>query len=295
MRNTPDIKTNILGIKVSSLLIDYLVITLGLTIYTYAYTYLILPYQLNSGGVTGVATVIYYATEIKFSYLYASINTVLVIIGGLVLGWNFGVKTLYALLYSILLFSILKEPSSPLIDDILVSVVLGGGAIGTGLGLVISRGGTTAGTDIIIMIINKYFDVSPGRLFMLFDVVIVSSTILVIPELDKLVYCYISMGLVGFMVDKVLTGVAQSSQILIFSQKSAEIADLINSNVDRGVTMLKGKGWHSKNDINVVLTIVRRKEVGEVFREVRSVDPNAFITVGTVRGVYGQGFDRIRK
>ncbi|MFV0345314.1 MAG: YitT family protein [Bacteroidales bacterium] len=295
MGNTPNIRSNILGLKVNPLVVDYLIISFGLTLYAFAYTYLILPHQLNSGGVTGIASVIYYATGIKFYYIFATINTVLIIIGGLVLGWNFGVKTLYALLYSIFMFTIIKEPSAPLIPDILVSVVLGGGAIGTGVGLVISRGGTTAGTDILIMIINKYFDVTPGRLFMFFDVVIVSSTILVIPKLDNLVYCYISMGLVGFMVDKVLTGIAQSSQILIFSQKSEEIADLINSNVDRGVTILKGKGWHSKKDMEVILTIVRRKEVGEVFREVRSVDPNAFISVGTVRGVYGQGFDRMKK
>ncbi|MFV0484005.1 MAG: YitT family protein [Bacteroidales bacterium] len=295
MGHSSNIRINLLGLKINPLIIDYIIITFGLLLYTFVYTYLILPHKLNSGGVTGLATVIHYATDIPFGYLFSGLNIVLIIIGGLILGWNFGFKTIYALIVLIISFNIIKEPAAPLIDDILVSVVLGGGLIGVGVGLVISRGGTTAGTDILIMIINKYFDVTPGKLFMFFDIIIVSSTILVIPKLDNLVYCYISMGLVGFMVDKVLTGIAQSSQILIFSNKSAEIANLINSNVHRGVTMLKGQGWHSKDEMNIVLTIVRRREVGEVFREVRSVDPNAFITVGTVRGVYGQGFDRMKK
>jgi uncharacterized membrane-anchored protein YitT (DUF2179 family) len=175
-----------------------------------------------------------------------------------------------------------------------LSAVLGGGIAGIGLGIVFSRGGSTGGTDIIAAIINKYRNISPGRIILYCDVIIIGSSYFVLRSIDKMVYGYVVMAVCSYALDAVLSGANRSAQMLIFSPKYAEIADFINQQRYRGVTVVDGVGWYTKENVKVVITVVRKKETGAIFRKIKEIDPNAFISMGSVMGVFGQGFDQLK-
>ena len=274
---------------------DYIIITLGLLLYAISWTLFILPAQLTGGGVSGIGAVIYFATGFPIGVTYFLVNVVLVLIAIRVLGPNFGIKTIYSMVVITLALTItqnlLKEP---LIDDIFLSTVLGGGMAGIGLGIVFSRGGSTGGTDIIAAIINKFRNISPGRIILYCDVIIIASSYLVLKSVDKLVYGYVAMAVTSYALDAVLSGANRSAQMLIFSRKYEEIADFINQQKYRGVTVIDGVGWYTKENVKVVISVVRKRETGAIFRKIKEIDPNAFISMGSVMGVYGQGFDQLK-
>jgi uncharacterized membrane-anchored protein YitT (DUF2179 family) len=165
---------------------------------------------------------------------------------------------------------------------------------GIGLGVVFSRGGSTGGTDIFAMIVNKYRNVSPGKVIMLCDVVIIASSYFVFQSPEKLVYGYVSMWVVSYTLDSFLSGANASAQMFIISKKHEEIAEFINTQATRGVTLLDGMGWYTKKDTKVVMSVVRKRETSAIFRKIKEIDPEAFISMGSVMGVYGEGFDKIK-
>jgi uncharacterized membrane-anchored protein YitT (DUF2179 family) len=165
---------------------------------------------------------------------------------------------------------------------------------GIGLGIVFSRGGSTGGTDIFAMIVNKYRNISPGRVILYCDVIIIASSYFVFQSPAKLVYGYVSMWVVSYSLDSFLSGANRSAQMFIFSKKYEEIADFINNEAIRGVTILDGMGWYTKEDTKVIMSVVRKRETSAIFRKIKEIDPEAFITMGSVMGVYGQGFEKLR-
>ncbi|HNQ36713.1 MAG: YitT family protein [Prolixibacteraceae bacterium] len=274
---------------------DYFIITLGLLLYAVSWTLFILPAQITGGGVSGIGAVIYFATGFPIGVTYFLINVVLVLIAIRILGPNFGIKTIYSMAVITLALTFTQQlVKEPLIDDTFLSSVLGGGIAGIGLGIVFTRGGSTGGTDIIAAIVNKYRNISPGRIILYCDVIIIASSWLVLRSIDKLVYGYVAMAVTSYALDAVLSGANRSAQMLIFSRKYDEIADFINQQKYRGVTVIDGVGWYSKENVKVVISVVRKRETGAIFRKIKEIDPNAFISMGSVMGVYGQGFDQLK-
>jgi len=274
---------------------DYFIITLGLLLYAVSWTLFILPAQITGGGVSGIGAVIYFATGFPIGVTYFLINVVLVLIAIRILGPNFGIKTIYSMAVITLALTFTQQlVKEPLIDDTFLSSVLGGGIAGIGLGIVFTRGGSTGGTDIIAAIVNKYRNISPGRIILYCDVIIIASSWLVLRSIDKLVYGYVAMAVTSYALDAVLSGANRSAQMLIFSRKYDEIADFINQQKYRGVTVIDGVGWYSKENVKVVISVVRKRETGAIFRKIKEIDPNAFISMGSVIGVYGQGFDQLK-
>jgi uncharacterized membrane-anchored protein YitT (DUF2179 family) len=242
-----------------------------------------------------LAAVIFYSYKIPIGLTFFSVNLILVIIAIKVLGASFGVKTIFSMVVISIAFSVLPTlPSGAIIQDNFLSSVLGGMMGGAGIGIVFSRGGSTGGTDIIAMIVNKYRNISPGRIILYCDVIIIGSSYFLLHSLDKMVYGFVSMAVVSYTLDAFLSGSNASAQIFIFSPKYEEIADFINSEFGRGVTALDGTGWYTQNDVKVLITIVRKRETSILFRRVKEIDPNAFISMASVMGVYGQGFDKIK-
>jgi len=281
--------------KLVSMVEDYAIITFGLLMFAMGWGLFVIPAELTGGGVSGLAVVVYYATGFPVSLTYLGINVVLVLIAIKILGANFGVKTIYSILVLTAFFAVFQGiVKEPLVDDMFLSSVLGGIASGVGLGIVFSRGGSTGGTDIFAMIINKYRNVSPGRVIMLCDVVIIGSVYFVFRSVEKLVYGYVVMWVVSYALDSFLSGANRSAQMFIISKKYDEIAEYINNEVTRGVTVLEGSGWYTKDNIKVLMSVMRKKETSAVFRHIKHIDPDAFISMGSVMGVYGQGFDKIK-
>jgi len=281
--------------KLKTTLTDYVVIALGMALYVLSWTIFLIPAEITGGGISGLSAVIFYSTHIPVAISYFVINVFLILIAIKILGASFGIKTIFSMLVATLLFwltpGLVKEP---LIDDTFLSAVLGGMMGGVGIGIVFTRGGSTGGTDIIAMIINKYRNISPGRVIMYCDVIIIASSYFVFQSPGKLVYGYVSMWVVSYTIDAFLNGSNASAQIFIFSRNFEEIADYINKNVSRGVTVLDGTGWYTKENVKVVMTVVRKRESSLIFRKLKEIDPEAFISMGSVMGVYGQGFDKMK-
>ena len=281
--------------KVQTIVMDYTIMLTGLILYVLSWTLFLVPAQITGGGISGLAAVIFYSTKIPIGLTFFAINVVLVSAALKVLGASFGVKTIFSMVTLTLLFSIPQSvfPKS-IIEDNFLSAVLGGMMGGVGIGLVFSRGGSTGGTDIIAMIINKYRNISPGRIIMYCDVIIIGSSYFLVHSLDKMVYGFVSMAVVSYTLDAYLSGSNASAQIFIFSPKYEEIADFINSESRRGVTVLDGKGWYTQQDVKILMTIIRKKETSILFRKIKEIDSEAFISMGSVMGVYGEGFDKIK-
>ncbi len=274
---------------------DYTIITFGLLLYTIGWFLFLIPAEITGGGISGVAVVIYYATKIPVSITFLAINVILVLVAIKILGANFGIKTIYSIVMLTLFFAVFQNVlKKPLVDDTFLSAVLGGIAGGAGLGVVFSRGGSTGGTDIFAMIINKYRNISPGRVILSCDVIIIASSYFVFQSPEKLVYGYVTMWVVSYALDSFLSGANRSAQMFIFSKKYEEIADYINNEAIRGVTILDGMGWYTKADTKVVMSVVRKRETAAIFRKIKEIDPEAFISMGSVMGVYGQGFEKLK-
>ena len=294
---------------------EYFLITLGVTMYVMGWIIFLIPNNMIGGGVTGLGSIVQYATNgvIKIGYTYFVVNAGLLVAALFTLGRSFGAKSIYA----ILLTSVLLNAAQGIFPDQIIQTlaldngklmctIMGGIMVGIGIGLSMSQGGSTGGTDIIALIVNKYRNVSPGRMILILDAVIILSSLLVPSYMadgtlmswpDKIttvVYGFILITIVSTVLDLYLTGSRQSVQIFVLSPKYAEIADAITSELHRGVTVFNGKGWYTKHDTEVVMVVTRKADLNVFLKCINSIDPNAFISVSSVTGVYGQGFDKFK-
>lgn len=283
--------------KILTVLWDYILMTVGSVIFCMAWTSFLIPNGLASGGLTGLCTIIQYGTGIPVGWTYPTINIILLIMGFLSLGRAFGFKTIYVIVLTSILFEFLpKFPQlEVMMDEKFLVALVGASLESVGIGLVLLRGGSTGGTDIIAMMINKYWPVSPGRVYLYTDIFIISC-LLFVPDkgLVDLIYAFVVMLGFSFGVDFVLLGNKSSVQILVFSSKYQEIADHIINEVHRGVTALQSVGWYSQKESKVLLIIARKYQMNEVVNEIKSIDKRAFISVSTAMSVFGEGFEEVK-
>ena len=283
--------------KVLNVIWDYFLMTVGSVIFCMAWTSFIIPNGLASGGLTGFCTIIQYGTGIPVGVTYPVLNILLLILGVLSLGRAFGFKTIYVIGLTSLLFDIL--PNFPqlevLMNEKFLVALVGAGMESVGIGLVLLRGGSTGGTDIVAMMINKYWPVSPGKVYLYTDLFIITS-LLFIPGkgLVDLIYAFVVMLGFSFGVDYVLLGNKSSVQILVFSSKYKEIADHMINEVQRGVTALQSVGWYSQQESKVLLIVARKYQMNEVVNEIKKIDKKAFISISTAMSVYGEGFEEVK-
>ena len=274
---------------------SYGIITIALFANALAWTAFLIPSEIVGGGITGLSALIYYATDIPVAITLILMNIVLLVFGVKSLGLGFGVRTIYSAVILALFFAILQPLiPEPVVDDRFMSAILGGILGGASIGLVFTQGASTGGTDIIAMIINKYRNISQGRVILYLDLVIISSSYLLFQSLEVMVYGYVTMAVASYSIDMLLMGHRRSVQLFIFSPKYELIAEHIANEIGRGVTLLNGQGWYSKEESAVLMVVVRRYETNTVFRTIKEIDPEAFISVANVMGVYGQGFDPIK-
>ena len=284
--------------KTLAVLWDYFLMTVGSVIFCMAWTSFLIPNGLASGGMTGLCTIIQYGTGIPIGWTYPTLNILLLILGFLSLGKGFGFKTIYVLALTSVLFEVL--PMFPVLEvtdfpDKLLVAIVGATMESIGIGLVILRGGSTGGTDIIAMIVNKYWPVSVGKVYLFTDIFIITS-LLIVPDkgIVDMIYAYVVMLGFSFGIDFVLLGSKSSVQILVFSSKYTEIADHIINNVGRGVTALQSVGWYSQTESKVLLVVTMKREMNEVINEIKNIDSKAFISISSAHSVYGEGFEEIK-
>ncbi len=303
-------KTILTGIK------EYVLIALGILLYVTGWSLFLIPNNLVGGGVSGVAAILQYATQghIKIGTTYFVVNAILLVIALFILGKGFGGKTVFAVIMASIGLNVLQDlipagiiQALALDNGKLMSTIMGGILVGVGIGMTMSQGGSTGGTDIIALIVNKYRNVSPGRMILWMDVVIILSSLLVpsysaegdlLPWTEKIttvVYGFILVVVNSTVLDMYISGSRQSVQLFILSKKYKEIADAITRDLHRGVTVLDGKGWYTQTPTEVLMVLTRKSDLSMLLRLVKSIDTGAFLSVSSVTGVYGKGFDRIKE
>ena len=283
-------------------IMSYVLITLGIFMYTFAWSAFLIPSQIIGGGVSGISSIIFFITGEKIPVGITSlvINTLLFLVALKVLGAKFGLNTIYGILVSSGFFILLQQviDIQNLLDitkfDPFMCAIIGGGLAGAGIGLAFSMGGNSGGTDIIALILNKYYNISPGKVIMYLDIVIIGCSFFVSGSIENVVYGYVQMGVMTYALDLVIDGSKQSYQIMVFSQYTKDIADRIGNEVGRGVTLLDGWGWFSKSNQKVLLVIARKVDKQTIMEIIQSSDPKAFISVAKVHGVYGKNFEKLK-
>ena len=311
---------------------EWALVTLGILIYVGGWSLFLVPNNLVGGGVSGISSIIQYATggKIQMGYTYFVLNAILLAAAVVVIGMGFGAKTIYAIILASLGLRFLPGlipteivQSLALQNGKLMSVLCGGLMAGIGIGMSISNGGSTGGTDIIALIYTKYRNVSPGKVILYIDFIIILSSLFIpsiVPDLDPqtgqqlygadgeplshlmpfaekvttVIYGLILVTVCGKVIDSYLSGSQQSVQLFILSKHYREIADSITHDLHRGVTVLDGKGWYTQEPTEVLMVITRKTDVNLLLKYIKAIDPDAFLSVSSVNGVYGRGFEAIK-
>lgn len=277
---------------------DYAIIAIAMIMGVIGLNLFLVPNEITMGGTMGVAEIVYWGTGIQTQYTYFVINAALLIAALKVLGWRFCVKTVYAVVVFTVASSVFQWLGFAnvhlLADQKFMACIVGGVFMGTSVGLGLSAGGSTGGSDVVAAMIHKYRDVSLGHIILFCDLTIITSSYVVLHDWEKVLYGYVLLFIVSFCVDYVVNSLRRSVQFLIISRKWEEIGLAINKIADRGCSTLNGNGFYSKRDIKVIFCIAKKSESAMIFDIVDEIDPDAFVAQSAVIGVYGQGFDRVR-
>ena len=283
--------------KVIDTLNDYIIISIGVLMYTFAWADMFIPNGIASGGLTGACTILNFATGIPVYLSYVVLNGLLLLLGFLILGKGFGFKTIYAIGLSSICLDFLAgmEFLHLFFENKLLLVVLAAIIESIGISFILARGGSTGGTDIVALIVNKFWPVSLGKVFLVVDMFIIASVLLIPGKtVEDMVYGYVAMVIFSVFVDWVMLGRNSTWQIMVFSNKYKEIADTVINDLNRGVTALDAQGWYSGESKKVLLIMVRKPELHTITKVVKDIDPKAFVTVASASTVYGEGFDEMK-
>lgn len=276
---------------------ELILIAIALMPYGVAVNQMIVPHNIVTGGLTGLCEIIYFATNgaVPIWLTTFSINCLLLIIAWRIIGWRFSLRTLYGVICLTIWLKVIPIASQPLIEDSFMAVIIGGVLCGVGLGIVFLNNGSSGGTDIIAMVVNKFHRMSMGRTLLYCDLVIISSAYFLpnVHSIEKVMYGLCFTFMCSTAVDWIMRQIRQSVQFFIFSTKYNEIADAINSRIHRGVTVLEGEGWYSKQPMHVITVLAKKNESNRIFAIVHEIDPNAFVSQSETIGVFGQGFEQM--
>ena len=288
---------------------DYFNITLGLMLYTFGFTVFLLPYEIVTGGIAGIGAIVFYATKFPVQYTFFIINAVLILAALKILGWRFLMKTIYATFMLTFLLEVAQDivvmPDGTfykLLGDgnDFMSLVIGCMLTGTALAIVFLNNGSTGGTDIVAAVVNKYHNISLGKVLILVDLCIINSCLYIDTfgsfdvRAQKVVFGLCTMFIECTMLDFVMNWQRQSVQFMIFSKHHNEIAEAIAKTTDHSLTILDGHGWYSGKEMKVICLLAKKNESPIIFRLIKTIDPTAFVSQSSVIGVYGEGFDQIK-
>ncbi|MBR6489508.1 MAG: YitT family protein [Muribaculaceae bacterium] len=276
---------------------DYVMILIGLFCYCFGFTAFVLPEKVVTGGVTGLASLFYFSPlHFNVAITYYVINAILLAIAFRTVGKQFVFRTILGATVATIFIGILTPmfPVPIVPQETFMNIIIGAVMCGVGLGIVFTHNGSSAGTDIIAAMVNKHSNISFGRTLIYIDLLIIGSSYFIFHTMDKIVYGLIFMFICSIAADMVIDSSRQSVQFMIFSKKWEEIANAITKELHRGCTVLHGIGWYSKSDVQVLLVMSRRYESMHIFRIIKAIDPDAFVSQAKIKGVYGEGFDHVK-
>ncbi|MBE6258984.1 MAG: YitT family protein [Prevotella sp.] len=275
---------------------DYVMIFIAMMSYCIGWTIFLLPNDITTGGVPGISSIIFWGMGIPVQWTYFVINAVLLVVALRILGWKFCVKTVYAVTVLTVATTLVTANyhGTLLHDQPFMASIIGAVFCGSGVGLGLASNGSTGGTDIIAAIVNKYRDISLGRVILICDVIIITSSYLVLKDWEKVIYGYVVLYVTAFCIDQVVNSRRSSVQFFIISNKYREIGERINREPHRGCTVIDAQGFYSGHDVKMLFVLAKRRQSEQIFRIINDVDPHAFVSQSAVIGVYGEGFDRFK-
>ena len=276
---------------------DYVMIAIGMILYGIGWTLFLLPQDITASGVPGIASIVYFATGLPVQYVYLGVNVALLIVAVWQLGWKFSIKTIWAVFTLSTFLAIIQEVTKDvnLLDDQpFMACVLGATFCGSGRGIAFSNNGSTGGTDSIAAVVPKYRGIALGQVMRIMDLIIITSSYLVLHDWEKVVYGYVTLFISSFVLDQVVNSARQSVQFFIISDKYEEIGKHINQFPHRGVTVINASGFYTGREIRMLFVLAKKRESTIIFRLIKDIDPNAFVSQSAVIGVYGEGFDKIK-
>lgn len=278
---------------------DIFFLFLGVLMYAVGYTAFILPEKVVMGAVAGISALIYYATNFPPSISIWVLNALMIVIAIKALTRQFVIRTVIGVTMISICVGVLQPffAANPIItpgEDKFMHVLIGALLSGTGLGLVFTHNGSTGGTDILIAVLNKYFNVSFGRAMQFIDFTIISSSYLLFHSVETIIYGIVFTLVVSFMLDYVVNGSRQTVQLIIISKEYQQIANTVTEKMHRGVTLIEGKGWYTKKDVNILIILAHKYELQDVMFLIKQTDPNAMVSQTFCHGVFGEGFDKIK-
>lgn len=275
---------------------DYVIIALGMILYGIGWTLFLLPNQITVGGLPGIASIVYWATGLPVQYLYTSINAILLVLSVKILGWKFSVKTIFAVFTLSFFLIVIQQITDGVVllkNEPFMSCILGATLCGSGIGIAFSVNGSSGGTDIVAAIINKYKDISLGRIIMFINMTIVTCSYFVLKDWNQVVYGYVTLYVCSFVIDQIINSSRQSVQFFIISKKYLEIGRAINA-LHRGVTIINATGLYTGNEQKIMFVLAKNRQSNTIFRIINDIDPNAFVSQSAVIGVFGEGFDNLK-
>ena len=276
---------------------DYLLITIAMLSYCIGWTVFLLPNNITTGGVPGIASIVFWGTGLPVQVTYFGINAILMVMALRELGMKFCVKTIYGIVVLTFALDIAQRMAGDthlLSDQPFMAAVIGAAFCGCGVGLGLSSNGSTGGTDIVAAIINKYRDISLGRVILICDINIISCSYFVLHDWERVIYGYVVLIITSFCIDQVVNSMRRSVQFFIISEKHEEIGHRINSVPHRGCTVIDAHGFYSGREVKMLFVLAKKRESDVIFRLINEIDPTAFVSQSAVIGVYGEGFDRFK-
>ena len=281
--------------KLGHYLFQYGMILLGAVIYAFGFQYFLYPNNITSGGVVGLAMIINQLTSLPVGMMTILINIPLFLIAWRHFGPGFLISSLVGMGLSSALVDAFALFSVPVTDDPMLAAVIGGSIKGLGLGLVYFVGATTGGIDIVIKLLRQRFStINFGTMMLLLDAVIIGAYALILGRYESAMYSLVAMYVTSKVIDLALYGVDNACLCYIISERSGELVrEIVSGKLHRGVTLLDGTGAYSGDHRDVIMCVVKRQQIAELKRLVKSMDESAFFIVTNAKNVFGNGFESI--
>lgn len=276
---------------------EFFMIALAMAIGSFGWCEFLLPHKIPMGGITGIAAIVFWGLQIPVQYVYFAINIVLLLVALKVLGWKFCVKTVYAVVVFTIVTSFMQQWTTQhrlFADEPFLACVVGGVTLGIGIGIALQYNASSGGSDVIAAMVHKYRDISLGRVILMCDLCIISSSYLVLDNWEKVIYGYIVLFIMTYVVDYLINGMFGSVQFFVISEHWKEIGTAINNDVVRGCTLIEARGFYTGKKLGMLFIVARRSETRLIFQVIDEIDHQAFVSQGAVNGVYGTGFERMK-
>lgn len=282
------------AIKTKDYVWQYVLIIIGSALFAAGFQFFLYPNSIIVGGVSGIAMIINYLTDLPVGVMNIVLNIPLFIIAWRQFGTKFVIGSFVGMMLSSVFVDLFALVSYSPTNDMLLACIIGGAIKGLGMGIIYYAGATTGGTDIIAKFVRlKYPYINFGTLILLTDAIIILAFAIIFHKVEGAMYAVIAMFVVSRVIDLVLYGVDNSNVCYIISEKSEQLVNDITDSLHRGVTILEGEGAYSHQNKQVLLCVVKRTQVSDIRKIIKSVDENAFFIITDAKNVFGKGFGDI--